>query len=252
MKAFFVPVCLFILFLSSGTGLMAQIVNIESQRIDSGELGWAGFIDLGFDFVKEERDIVSLRNTVHVQYTTGKNLYLLLNRFDLIKADRETLQNSLLQHLRFDRKISSLLQGEVFAQLQYNRVIRLKLRFLTGAGFRLLLIDKEPFKTNTGLLYMFEHEEIVDGDTGRFHRLSGYIAFTARLCENLNLGSTTYYQPRLDDFKDWRLSSESSLLFNISEKLSLNIQFNIMYDSRPPEGVVKTIYSLKNGLRFSF
>ncbi|MBN1274466.1 MAG: DUF481 domain-containing protein [Candidatus Aminicenantes bacterium] len=252
MKIFNTILFLFLLSLGAGRGLNAQIVNIESDRLETEKLGWAGFIDFGLDFVKEERDIVSLQNMVHIQFTTEKNLYLFLNRIDLIKTDGESLQNSLLEHLRFNRDIGSIFRAEIFGQIQYNRIIRLKMRILSGAGLRILFLDKEWIKMNIGALYMFEHEEIVDGEINRFHRMSDYLSFSLKILSNLSLGSTAYYQPRLDNFKDWRISSESNLLFKISSKCSLNVQFNILHDSRPPAGVVKTIYSLKNGLRLEF
>ena len=252
MKSFNTVLLLLVLLLGAGPELNAQIVNIENERLETDKMGWTGFIDFGLDFVKEERDIVSLQNTFHIQFTTEKNIYLLLNRIDLIKTDGENLQNSFFQHLRFNREMSSVLRAEIFGQVQYNKIIRLKLRILTVAGFRFLLLDREWIKMNIGALYMFEHEEIVDGEKNRFHRMSDYLSFSLKLLSNLSLGNTTYYQPRLDNFGDWRISSESNLLFKISSKFSLNIQFNIMHDSRPPAGVVKTIYSLKNGLRLEF
>ena len=108
-----------------------------------------------------------------------------------------------------------------------------------------------------GLSYMYEYDEEFFKETDltiyhRDHRLSSYFSFVTKPSGNFKLSGTTYFQPLLNDWSDIRLSSQAALLFNITKHLHFSTAFNIVYDSRVPEGVVHTFYSLKNGFRWEF
>jgi len=64
--------------------------------------------------------------------------------------------------------------------------------------------------------------------------------------------STTYVQPLLRDFKDYRLHNENVLILAITGNLSLDIRFQVSYDAAPPEGVPEVIYKSVNGLTYEF
>ena len=100
---------------------------------------------------------------------------------------------------------------------------------------------------------MFEYEE--DTETffiHRDHRLSSYFTFTLSPEETVTFTSTTYGQPLLADFKDFRISNETNLSLEITKKLTFNSTFKYSFDSRPPAGVPRNIYSFSNGLELTF
>jgi len=77
----------------------------------------------------------------------------------------------------------------------------------------------------------------------RDHRLSTYLSLSAQpFSKNFTISNTTYYQPVLNNFTDVRLSSQTSMEFIISKKLTFTSIFSITNDT----------YSLRNGIRFSF
>jgi hypothetical protein len=100
---------------------------------------------------------------------------------------------------------------------------------------------------------MYEYEELVNPNVIlRSHRLSSYFSFTLTPVENVSFISTTYVQPLLKDFADFRLHNENVLSLAITGNLSLDIRFQISYDAEPPEAVPNVIYKSVNGLTYQF
>ncbi|TXE07534.1 DUF481 domain-containing protein [Gelidibacter salicanalis] len=70
--------------------------------------------------------------------------------------------------------------------------------------------------------------------------------------ETLGIISTSYYQPRLDAFNDYRLSSTTSILLKIWENLSFKTTFTYNFDAYPVVTIPKAQYELTNGLLYTF
>jgi putative salt-induced outer membrane protein YdiY len=101
---------------------------------------------------------------------------------------------------------------------------------------------------------MFEYEEVADGVTPiqRDIRGSSYISFSLYPTDNLTLISTTYYQPKLVDFSDYRISSQSSLLVNLFTSFALKTTYTFIYDDKPAIGIPSSQYSFTTGVSYSF
>ena len=70
--------------------------------------------------------------------------------------------------------------------------------------------------------------------------------------ETVTFSSTTYAQPLLKDWGDYRISNETSLSLNISKKLTFNATFKYAFDSQPPFEVPHNTYAFSNGLELEF
>ncbi len=250
MREFFT--LLFILFTTMVSE--AQIVNIESQRYATDTTGWAGDYNVGFTFGKQQEKYFAFFNTAHVQYKSKKSLYLALGSLDLIKSSSQKIVNSGFFHFRYNYKIKNWLRWEAFTQVQYNKLVGLRMRYLIGTGPRFKLVQVEKFKTYLGTLYMLEYE-INNAKTQKLiqGRFSGYLSFSFRPIKSVEFISTTYYQPRIDEIKDYRISTDNSLFFKFHKLLSFGLNYRLNYDSRPPEGAVTNLtYQLENKFRVDF
>jgi len=234
--------------------LFAQIVNIEDKRknyVDTS--GLFGNVDLGFNLVENGRTITTIKAAVRLEYLKEKHLILALTKYNLIKAAGTNFINDGFQHLRYNYQLKPRMTYEAFVQAQYNERLNLKVRFLAGTGLRFQIVDAAEQKAFLGLLYMYEFNEETDPKVfRRDHRLSSYLSFQLRPTGNMIIAGTSYFQPLLTDFNDLRLSSETSLIINLTKRLRFKTTFNISYDSKVPEGVVNTFYSFVNGLRWVF
>ena len=234
--------------------LSAQIVNIEDRRgaqVDTN--GWFALVELGVNLVKNTNEVVTILGKTQLEYRKNRHYFLNVLNYNLVKAQGNDFVNNGYAHLRYNYELNKRLTYEAFTQAQNNEKINLQFRGLLGRGLRYHLIKYKTQGVFWGMAYMFEYNEETDPlMIFRDHRLSNYLSGNFAFTDNVILSGTTYYQPVLDDFADWRLSSKLSLLLKISSKLRFTSNFSITYDSRVPENTPHTIYSLKNGLRWNF
>ena len=243
----------FILLLLTSSAVMAQVVNIESRRMRSDTTGWIGTAEASFQFSKSVDEIFDLGALIHLQFKGKNDLWLFLNEMRIIKGAGTQFVNSGFAHVRYNRKVTKeLLRWEFFTQYQYNKALEVGQRVLAGTGPRFKLYDSDNFRAYIASLYMYEYQESVDKlIIERNHRTSSYISFTFDF-ERIEFSNTIYFQPNMRDLKDYRVLSQSDVMFKIFENLKFKTGFNYRYDTRPFPGVPKITYYLTNGLRFEF
>jgi len=188
-----------------------------------------------------------------LQYKKKKHLFLVVSNINFIQAGGNDFENAGFQHLRYNYKINKWLTAEAFTQAQFNKMLNVDFRGLLGAGARFEIMDKKSFYLAAGSLYMYEFEEISEGNIyHRDHRISNYINLKYKLNKLLSFSNTTYFQPLISDMSDFRVSMQNKFSFKISDKLSYNLTYNLMTDTNPPIGIVETTYSFSNGLSYKF
>jgi hypothetical protein len=246
--------CIAIAFLSGICyNLNGQIINIESQRIITDSTGMSGDIGLSLAASKNAKSYVAFNGHGHLQYKNHNDLWLFIMDYDLVNAGNENFSDSWFGHIRYNRKIGEVIRPEAFIQAQFNEISKIDLRILNGIGIRLKLSDLERAKFYYGITYMYEYEEVSDlAKINKDHRLSSYFTFTLKPEKTVLLRNTTYIQPLIKEFEDFRLSNDTRLIFSITKQLKFTTTFSFLYDSRPPIGVPNSIYQINNGLNFQF
>ena len=242
---------IFILFLllSAYYG-QAQILNIENYRIKTDTTGWAGKLGIDFSMTKNTKSLVRFGSNLHVQYKTKRSLYLLLGQYHIFVSDGSNLIDKSVMHFRYNYKFSDRVVGETFLQMQRNAVSKIDLRSLYGAGLRFKLSPNKTHRYYLGTALMYEHEQSL-GNTvpiQNLFRWSNYFSTSLYPTKNFTFISTTYYQPALQSFSDYRILSQNTMAFLISTRLSFKTAFNIQYDSDPVPGIPNMQYGLTSGL----
>ena len=230
----------------------AQILNIESYRIHTDTTGWAGKIGLDFSMIKNTKSLMLIGNTTHVQYKTKKNLFLLLGKYNLLVSDDDNLIDKSILHFRHNYYFTKRTIGEWFVQGQHNAVSKIDFRGLLGAGMRFKLSKNDKFRYYLGTTMMYEHEKTTLGITGDLWRWSNYFSFTLIPVKTMSFVSTTYYQPALSAFDDYRIASQNVFTFLLSKHLNFKTTFNYNFDSSPVEDVPETQYNLSSGIVYIF
>lgn len=178
---------------------------------------------------------------------------LLIGELGLVKGEGENFSNDGFLHARFAKEWGKYIFWESFTQIQYNTLTKIDHRWLTGTGTRFQLTDYDNARFFFGLLYMYERESLNDPKvTQNDHRASAYFSFSMIPQETISFYSTTYIQPRLDLWSDYRMLTENTLNLGITDKLSFTVRLRMTYDSEPPPGVPTLIYDLHNGLTYTF
>ena len=232
----------------------AQILNAESLRKVTDTSGWSGSATVDFALARNVNDIISLGSDIHVQYKMNKHLLLLKNKLVFRKLNDNDFSNFGITHVRYNYKMATRWRWEGFVQGQYNRVNLIDFRGLIGTGPRYKITTSEKYKFYMGNLLMFEYEKVGDGITPnqKDFRLSSYLSFSLYPTEDLSIVSTTYYQPQVDLWSDYRISSETSVVFTLYKNLKFNTTYLFVYDAFPAIGIRNSQYRLSTGLTYTF
>ncbi|MFK2821269.1 DUF481 domain-containing protein [Flavobacteriaceae sp. LMIT009] len=271
-----------VLLLSTSFSNAQMILNAESLRVNmlKGKEDWSGRAGLNFGFIKNTNDIYLISTNLAVGYNGGKNLWMIISNFHFQKVGENAFQNSGVQHFRYNRELTESITFEAFLQGQFDKISSVDFRGLAGAGARFKLTKnleiKSKVNTNNyvdtkakksriylGALIMHEYEKSFELEIDvkrKDFRSSNYLSFSLFPTDQISIISTTYYQPRLDKFKDYRVSSTLNLNISFSskkeesfwDKLSFNMNFSYNYDAFPVISIPKTQYSLTNGFSFNF
>lgn len=248
---------LLLAFLFSQNIASAQIVNIEERRITgtNDSTDWYGFVRLAATVSKVKDDIFQFNATGQVQHKQPHSLTLLLLDARLLRAGKQDFTRSGFAHLRYNRDLTERLVWEAFAQAQANKLLLIEQRTLAGTGLRYRIFKSSDGKNRlyAGLAGLREHTRFLEnnGDES-WWRLSSYLSFTLRPWEGVALISTTYFQPQVEDFGNYRLSSEWRLDTPLGKRLSFNSTFSYSIDRSLPPAAPTDIYSWVNGLTFRF
>ena len=244
----------YILFISLFTLSLSgfsQILNMETYRIKTDTIGWAGKFGMDVSITKNTKSLTRIGTKIHLQYKTAKSLILLLGQYNLLASDAHSLIDKSVLHLRYNYKFTPVISGEYFIQVQKNSISKIDLRSLIGSGLRFKLSQSEAFHYYVGTTVMYEYEKTSILDIETYWRWSNYISFSLFPNKNTSIVSTTYYQPVFSDFSNFRISSQNAVYFKITTHLAFKTGFNYNYDSHPVFSVPKIQYNLNTGLVYA-
>lgn len=160
----------------------------------------------------------------------------------------ETTDQSGFGHIRYNYQPWPWLHPEVYSQLESDKFRLLTMRALAGAGPRFVGVQEKVF---VGTSYMLEWED----ETQRqflSHRWSSYLSVYLRFSETVTLANTVYYQPRFDNFQDYRVLNAWTFGAKLSKRFVTGVQLMVRYDSDPPMSVKAADWELLNTLGWSF
>lgn len=235
---------------------VAQLVNIENQRVQSDSLRSITLIDLQYNYQNnnnEELSLINFSGTHQYKTKNFKNYFLVLGNIDYSLANGEELSNSGLVHFRYNRKLNSKLRLEAFTQYQYNKILGVERRSLIGIGTRYKINKSEKTIFYVGSLLMQEFEKATDNTkTMSYQRLSNYLSLSIKnKTKTVELTSVVYYQPNINQWRDYRISSQIVLAFIITSKLQFINSVTFGYDSFTPTNISKQNIILTNGLKLN-
>ena len=198
--------------------------------------------------------LFSLNARSFVSYRFNKQMILLSGDWGITKAGSQDFENQAFLHFRYNKSINNWLVGEAFTQVQQNKVLNVRFRYLAGAGPRFEVIKKKNITLNIGTLYMYEYEQPIGDSLGTWvkNRISSYLALNFKINKTTTFSCTTYYQPNLANVADYRILGQYKLLISITKKFSLKAESNIIYDTQPVAGAVKSYSDFMFGCSLDF
>ena len=243
-----------------GWGIAAHaIVNIEALHTGEPPRGYSGTANVSVDGQSGNTDKLGVNAGARLQWHGGTVTNFAILRYSYGQTSGIEDTNKLFTHARHIRQVSDKTAYEGFIQAERNIFNRLSFRGLLGGGIRLKLADTPDIKTiHLGLGGFFSRETLekragtTDAGSDNTWRVNTYLNYVQQLNQSVRVLSTTYYQPAVDDFSDFRLLEDATLSVKMTDTLSLNLSLNLAHDSKPPQSVKNTDTTYSTGVEYSF
>jgi hypothetical protein len=232
----------------------AQIVNIESKRMQSDTVGWLGGAGAAVSIAQNKQKIFGADAEFHLQYktSTDKGLWLILGSYGFLKGGNIKYVQNRFGHLRYNRKINEWLRWEIFVQMLDNLITQIDSRLLTGTGPRFKIVKTSILRLYAASLIMYEREKELTTPVIQHEdiRSSSYVSFTFTPRDNIEIISTTFYQPLIRKTSDYRVLSQATIRVKATKHFSLSVKWDFLHDSSPAGIAPKTTYRLATGIDF--
>ena len=252
-------IALTVVFVGAAAPTRAQIVNVQPLiSADSKKGGFKGELGGSLTLKTGNVDLLLASSTLLASYSSGAHKLISSSSGQLgIKSGDKFLER-IFTHLRHQVMFNDWLIWETYTQAATDRFRRMALRALAGAGPRFALVEGPAVAFAVALSYMFEREILNESDLPdsgaayNNHRLSMYVTGKFILTPLIKLIHTTYFQPRADDLLDFRVSSETSLGFKLTDTVVLSLGFLLTYDANSPQNVKNLDTSTNAKVTYAF
>ena len=247
MNFYKIKILILISFIVFSATLESQIVDIETSRKED-LVGTKISLNLGFDGSSGTVDRTNYSIGTRFDFNNEVwNRFLIFNYSRREKDERINEDNTFL-HLRFARKISSLIAAEFFIQMNEKPLEKIEERNLIGIGLRL-----SPIKNlRLGVGLFDENEKRINLDERNTVRANTYLNYLFNISNNTSINTLIYFQPDVEDFSEIRSLLRLSLKVKATDNFFININYEYVHDSSPPIGTDKknSKYGFKIGYEF--
>jgi hypothetical protein len=246
----------------------AQILKVDkgSLLLDSAKV-LIGNVALNFDVhnksatSEEEITFVGLKGSSDLVYLSEKHAYISINTIQYFKSTGGPLTSNGYSHFRVNFLRMRKLSYETYAQVQYDDGRSMPFRFLYGGGIRLRLKESKKISAHAGIGIMNELERWKNISTDnsiiqkQILKTSDYIGATLQLTDYASIMLTLFYQGGYDNqdnvFRN-RVSSDFQLKIKMTDKISFLASCTLQFEDQPIIPIRKLVYSVHNGLIWSF
>ena len=247
MSFYKIKILALISFIVFSTALESQIVDIETSRKED-LIGTKLSLNIGFDGSSGTVDRTNYSIGTRFDFNNEVwNRFLIFNYSRREKDERINEDNTFL-HLRFARKISSIIAAEFFIQTNEKPLEKIEERNLIGIGLRL-----SPIKNlRLGVGLFDENEKRINLDERNTVRANTYLNYLFNISNNTSINTLIYFQPDVEDFSEIRSLLRLSLKVKATDNFFININYEYVHDSSPPIGTDKknSKYGFKIGYEF--
>lgn len=258
------PALFFLIFLLPSVAYAG--INIEQVREDTKQEDLFGDVEFSGNVQYGNTNILNVSSAGLLGYHRNKSTIFVLGSASFATDFKQSLSNSQMGHVRYNYQFFDWLWWEFYTQVAHDEFLLVNLRVLGGQGPRFALYNGKVFQSFFGTSYMPEYEMLDANSVSTnipntfVHRWSNYLSFVFSPTEALKVQNTTYAQPRLDKFSDFRIMNDSILSVELNNTdLELDVGVKLRYDSLPPELCDEECKKLKSlditsfiGLSFEF
>lgn len=155
--------------------------------------------------------------------------WLAITEWEQAQYQGTSVSNDGLLHLRSMYRLEPALEWEQFLQNQWSASQHLSDRFLIGTGLRWTLAKSATGAlTAVGAGGMWENEAYQGNAVPSKIRLTTYLNYTQPF-DGYSISSTTYFQPAIDDWANFRILNRNSLTYFLHKDMYVKLNGNIDY-----------------------
>ena len=248
--------------------LNAQILNVDRNQILTDTAKFVtGSIALKFHLdnknatPEQKNSYIVLENKNDLVFVGLKNNYMILSQFKYFNSSGGTFISTGYAHTRANFLKMNKVSCELFSQIQYDRNRFMDYRFLFGGGLR-WRIKNEPKKgIFIGTELMYEHEKWDNPENENLFiiknlpKFSSYLSLRIKTNKISTFRSVIYYQTGYDPDPGLmrnRFSYDVQFDVEIWAKINFLVKFTGAFEDNPIYPINRFIYSIENGLVWSF
>ena len=238
-----------ILILSAPSLLFSQVNTEKLRQLIKEELGTQHTANIHYGFASGNSNHATLKLKVRSDHRKTKHHFFVSGDIHTGHSDGENYVNRGFVHLRWTHLLSKHWHTETYAQQEFNDFIDLDSRTLLGAGLRYTpSLESKKIQLTAGTGLMIEQENHTQTANETLVRSSSYL--TGHLKVGLGtLSGTTYIQPAVREFSDYRILTEANLETPLTRRISLTVTLQARYDNQPPSNLRRYDIELLNGLK---
>jgi hypothetical protein len=244
-------------------GIIGQLataqVNTEALRKDLDKEGLQGQVSFDLSLNSGNSEYLKIKLSPRIDYLFNPFSAFLVGSYQRgVQADKVFINKGFL-HARFMRNLLNRHKVEFFIQKEFNDFIKLNDRDLIGGGLRFQIAnfadDQRTVRFFLGSGLMWEREVLsLSGNNLEETQLrsTNYISVNWKQNERFHLVAIAYFQQSLERGTDYRVLSDTSLMFRLSGSVIFRVSLNYRLDNEPPGDVKKYDLELSNGLSLMF
>jgi len=246
---------LVIIFILSVVNLFA-IITISPVNIGDNP-GMSGILKGSFETKRGNSDVDNYSGGLRAQYDNNST-YVLWSDFVFSygSASGEINTNKTYAHIRFVHTVLDYdsLNYETFVQSETNEFTNVEKKLLLGGGLRYHKNLKTYGNFYVGLGGFYEQINYLTAldPQEKNGRINSYISYTKSFNKGSKFSYVMYYQPNIEDFKDYIFSNAIELEILIYKTLYLDFVVYYDVDSKPAIGVKETDFTQKTSFTYKF
>lgn len=236
------------------TGPVIAIVNIDKIDLSDNDRAYQGDVSLDVSGASGNTDTQSTALGGRIQWNNQSTQFIVL-KYDYAKSSGIKNTDKTFFHYRYINNTKDISTWESFFQVQDDEFKLLKLRTLVGAGYRVKLFTdnkNSQSRIGVGLFYSREEQEDALLTIDELVRANIYFTYHLKVNKTVSFLSTTYYQPDIESFTDYRALEQLSFEFNLSKDFLYFVSIDVAYDNKPVNGLEKDDINYKSGITYRF
>lgn len=248
-----------LIFISSGYSSSFSQTIINAERVGEPTDSAVYSIAFSYNGTRGNSNVDQLSLSPVIKLIRKKNDYKLFGGYSILSDLDNSILNNGYVHIRHNYKISKRLQTFEFYQIQFNEVLLLEKREAFGLGLKYGILEKDSLSLYGSLGIMHEFERLENSklllneiSVTNYYRGNGILTFNWLNSKFVSVHNVVYYQPRIYDFKDFRLLNEFNLVFKVTKHLDFLIEFITRFDSKPPVALREMDHIMNFGVNVKF